>query len=204
MLNVKAGLVALALCFSISTAALAAPKNRVYLGGDFQVNKMSVNDDLILKNDIKKSLNGVNIFLGYRWNEFALELGSTYIQKVNYSGSANNGFTYVSINATQDNYNGYIDGIYYFPLTSRLDAKAILGLGYLVTDMEATVRASSGFLYGTAYDSKTYEKLGVRAGVGLEYYITNNVSASLSYKYQNGNKFYDNMNTFALGAAYHF
>jgi opacity protein-like surface antigen len=211
MLNKKIGLVALILSLGVSSAFAHthAPKDKWYVGADVQGNKMNVDSDMerITTNgtSFKDSLAGVSVFGGYRWDCLGAELGFTYLSKVNYTGTlVSGGTTLGAVSLSQKNYNAYIDGAYYYPLLSNLDLKAILGVGYLTTRFSGTPVINSNGTITAANGTTSFRKLGVRAGLGLQYYFSECVSSSLTYRYQTGNQFYKNMQTVALGVAYHF
>jgi opacity protein-like surface antigen len=210
MLNKKLGLAAVILSLSVSSAfATHAPKDKWYVGVDVQGNKMNLESSMervqVNGSNLKNNLAGFSLLGGYRWDCLGAEVGATYLTKKDYNGVVRSGSTIVnSASLSQKNYNFYVDGAYYYPLLPQLDIKAILGLGYLTTKFSGSPIVNNNGTITAGNGSESYHKLGVRAGVGLQYYISNCVSANISYKYQTGNKIYKNMNTYALGVAYHF
>ena len=188
----KIGSIVAILGLFLSSSAFAnAPKNKSYVGLDVEWNHYSYKDStkktakFFSNNKLPKSnLPGIGVFGGYRWDCLGAEIGVNGSKMSKFKSNA-------GASVTQKNYNVYLDGNYYHALTQNLDLKALVGMGYLTSKFT-----------GSAKDSSS--KIGARAGAGVEYYFTKNVSSSLMYKFQTGNKFVKNLQNVALGVAYHF
>jgi len=179
---------ALAIALALPSAAFASKvDNKFYAGVDGQFNIMTLDDD-VNDNVIDKNLWGVGAALGYRWTCLGLEVGYTHLQSKDYMNDI----------LKIEGYNVYLDGYYYHELTKDIDFKAMVGVGRLETKAKGPLVAA---ITGDSSDSEA--KVKPRAGLGLQYNVTENFSVDAMYKYQSGNSFYTNMNTFSIGAKVH-
>lgn len=158
----------LTLCssFAFADCDTKEPKNKFYVGGEYQY----VNISPTANYSLTHNQSGLTVFGGYRWDELGAEVGYSL------------------------NYNAYIDGIYYYKIAKNLDLKALAGLGMTSVTLN---------YYQFGYNVKSHS-LGIRLGLGGEYYFNQRWSSSLTYKFQTSASPIKYLQTVGLGVAYHF
>jgi len=188
----------------MTSAFALEPKNKFYLGADWQTNSLSsIAIGNAFGNRLHEDLTAVSILGGYRWDHFGVELGRTAFKPVKYYIFGLG--TPASSHIRQTMRNTYLDGVVYYPLAGDFELKALVGLGLLSTEFNgAGVNINNSGRISLGSGRTTNSKLGARLGLGVEYNFHENWSSNLMYKYQQGNDFYKRVDSFALNIAYHF
>ena len=203
--KIVAATAALILASSVATAG-AFDETKFNLGGELSLlNKTSYSNantaDLNAfksssadgKLAIRKNKPGVNVFVGARFTEhLGAELGFGFISKVK-SG--------VQLNRQASNKisNLYADVLGFMPVASKVDLIGSLGIGRLKSKPDV-----SSFTF-TNKAALTKTKVGLRAGLGAQYNITENWGTRAMVRYQKGNKNFLKSNTsVSVGALYTF
>lgn len=200
-----------------STATVAAP----YVGLEYGVTNMSHDysstfsqDNVTLTPEDSSSAFGG--FVGYRLNDFGLELG---YKKFESDDSRSKFLSYVFPVKTEREWDADLDAsqftfkpVYFYNINERLQLKTGLGLTVTkynfdssaytesendLTDMEIIVPGS--YVLGA---SKSETALGGIASVGLEYMVIPNLALGASASYQADSV--ANSTSFMLSSAYYF
>lgn len=193
----------------LSPAVFAAhTQNPWGVGMDFQTNSLVLDQDLealtVNGSQIKDRLFGVSLFANYRWSQYGAELGFTRLSTVKYSGYVSSyGTTYPIATLNVENYNVYIDGQYFYPINSSFELKGLLGIGVLTTTTTGSAIVNGSGRLSTGDNDSIDSKGGIRVGVGLQHYFTEDFSMDITYKLQTGNSFYSYINIFAVGLTCH-
>ncbi|AZL85578.1 porin family protein [Aliivibrio salmonicida] len=197
-----------------STSVFAAP----YVGLEYGVTNMShdysttFSDNVSLTPDDSSSAFGG--FVGYRFNEFGLELG---YKKFESDDSNSKRLSYVPPVETEREWNADLDAtqftlkpVYFHNFNEKLQLKIGLGLtytqykydssAYTETENDLTDQESiSDYEHGT---SKSESVFGAIASVGIEYMVIPNLALGASASYQVDN--IANSSSFMLSSAYYF
>lgn len=197
-----------------STSVFAAP----YVGLEYGVTNMShdysttFSDNVSLTPDDSSSAFGG--FVGYRFNEFGLELG---YKKFESDDSNSKRLSYVPPVETEREWNADLDAtqftlkpVYFHNFNEKLQLKIGLGLtytqykydssAYTETENDLTDQESiSDYEHGR---SKSESVFGVIASVGIEYMVIPNLALGASASYQVDN--IANSSSFMLSSAYYF
>ncbi|RYU65161.1 porin family protein [Aliivibrio finisterrensis] len=200
-----------------STATVAAP----YVGLEYGVTNMSHDysttfsqDKVILTPDDSSSAFGG--FVGYRFNEFGLELG---YKKFESDDSRSKVLSYVYPVKTEREWDADLDAsqftfkpVYFYNINERLQLKTGLGLTVTKYNFDSSAYTESendltdidvivpGSYVPGASTSET--ALGGIASVGLEYMVIPNLALGASASYQADSV--ANSTSFMLSSAYYF
>ena len=149
---------------------------------------------------IQKSASGASLFVGSRLTEnFGLELGGSMLRTQKTKNIKN--FAQGSAVSIK-NRNVYADAMGYIPIDCALDLIGSVGVGHLSTKVKGKMVAKPT----TAADrfSAKSSKMGVRVGLGAQYKVTDNISARLMVRHQQGNKIVKSVTSTGLGMFYQF
>lgn len=198
-----------------STTVLAAP----YVGLEYGVTNMNHDysttfsqDNVTLAPDDSSDTFGG--FVGYRFNDFGLELG---YKKFESDDSQSKVLSYVYPVKTEREWDADLDAtqitlkpVYFYNINEKLQLKTGLGLTYTqykynssaytetendVTDQETISNYAPG-------DSKSESVFGAIASVGIEYMVIPNLALGASASYQTDSV--ANSTSFMLSSAYYF
>jgi accessory colonization factor AcfA len=199
-----------------STATVAAP----YIGLEYGVTNMSHDysstfsqDNVTLTPDDSSSAFGG--FVGYRFNDFGLELGYKKFEsddsRSEYKGTVNQEHHEREWDADLDASQFTFKPVYFYSINDKLQLKTGLGLTYtqykynsssqdefenvLNDDIERTVGRPGG-------ESKKDDVWGGIASVGIEYMVIPNLALGASASYQADSV--ANSTSFMLSSAYYF
>lgn len=199
-----------------STATVAAP----YVGLEYGVTNMSHDysstfsqDNVTLTPDDSSSAFGG--FVGYRFNDFGLELGYKKFEsddsRSEYKGTVNQEHHEREWDADLDASQFTFKPVYFYSINDKLQLKTGLGLTYtqykynsssqdefenvLNDDIERTVGRPGG-------ESKKDDVWGGIASVGIEYMVIPNLALGASASYQADSV--ANSTSFMLSSAYYF
>ncbi len=188
-------------------------KVRPYIGIDVASSKIKFGDDEWIKdyeggdNYFDDGNTSVSFVVGAKFNKhFGLE---AFYQK---SGDGESEVEYDDIDyygedKTSINYTAMgIDAIGYFPVNQEVEILASLGLAQY--DFESKVSYVE-YSYGDSYEgeeSKDFDSLGIRLGIGAQYNITDHVSlrAMARYAKMNDDEYIKSLMELSLGLRYMF
>ncbi|WP_394135195.1 AcfA family outer membrane beta-barrel protein [Aliivibrio fischeri] len=198
-----------------STATIAAP----YVGLEYGLTNMShdysttfSNDNVSLTPDDSSSAFGG--FVGYRFNEFGLELG---YKKFESDDSQSKVLSYVHPVKTEREWDADLDAtqitlkpVYFYNINEKLQLKTGLGLTYTqykynssaYTETENDVTDQETISNYVTGDSKSESVFGGIASVGIEYMVIPNLALGASASYQVDSV--ANSTSFMLSSAYYF
>ncbi|OCH34088.1 AcfA family outer membrane beta-barrel protein [Aliivibrio fischeri] len=199
-----------------STATIAAP----YVGLEYGLTNMShdysttfSNDNVSLTPDDSSSAFGG--FVGYRFNEFGLELGYKKFESDDSRSqmlvSDKPGYTKerewdADLDATQFTFKP----VYFYNINDKVQLKTGLGLTYTQYKFDSSANTEyendlTDHEYTTDYvagDSKSESVFGGIASVGIEYMVIPNLALGASASYQVDS--IANSTSFMLSSAYYF
>ena len=198
-----------------STATIAAP----YVGLEYGLTNMShdysttfSNDNVSLTPDDSSSAFGG--FVGYRFNEFGLELG---YKKFESDDSQNKVLSYAYPVETEREWDADLDAtqftfkpVYFYNINEKVQLKTGLGLTYTQYKFDSSANTEyendlTDHEYTTDYvagDSKSESVFGGIASVGIEYMVIPNLALGASASYQVDS--IANSTSFMLSSAYYF
>ncbi|ACH66437.1 accessory colonization factor AcfA [Aliivibrio fischeri MJ11] len=200
-----------------STATIAAP----YVGLEYGLTNMShdysttfsetTGDVTLTPDDSSSSFGG---FVGYRFNDFGLELG---YKKFESDDSQNKVLSYAYPVETEREWDADLDAtqitlkpVYFYNINEKLQLKTGLGLTYTqykynssaYTETENDLTDQETISDYVAGDSKSESVFGGIASVGIEYMVIPNLALGASASYQVDS--IANSTSFMLSSAYYF
>lgn len=149
------------------------------------------------------SATGGSLFVGSRVNEnFGVEIGASALRTEKSKNISLNNNVLPGSEISIKNSNIYADAMGYLPVDCALDLIGSVGVGQLSTKISG--KAVSSTTNANEKFSGKSSKAGVRAGLGAQYKITDNLSTRLMVRYQKGNRMVNNTMSTALGMFYQF
>ncbi len=135
---------------------------------------------------------GASIAGGYRWNNFGLELGYSKL-----------GDECWGQNVVLQSQNAYLDLLGFYPISDCFEVKGLIGVGIFNTKTKNS--SQSSFSQSIWRNKSSETAAGFRAGLGVQYWINDAITAELMYKFQtNRNVFIGFMSIYSLGFRYYF
>jgi opacity protein-like surface antigen len=136
----------------------------------------------------KNSLYGLKLLAGYKYNNYmGVEFFIQQSEEVDKRNSINVGPIVESIDSSSFSYRAIgLDYMGYYPINEYYELIGALGLGWYDFDVSANKELYNKTV-GISHDlpSKIGQKntFGIRAGLGTQFYINNNISAVLMGRY---------------------
>lgn len=203
-----------------STATIAAP----YVGLEYGVTNMShdysstfsenTGDITLTPDDSSSAFGG---FVGYRFNDFGLELGYKKFESDDSKGSGKTLSTEKPGYTEEREWDADLDAsqftfkpVYFYNINEKLQLKTGLGLTYTQYKFDSSAYTEhendlTDHEYTTDYvpgNSKSESALGGIASIGIEYMVIPNLALGASASYQADSV--ANSTSFMLSSAYYF
>ena len=200
------GFIAALLIFATSASA-ASTGMYVGIGGTYAMQDFDTGDlDSLRQYGFDPKYDdtwGINGKIGYKVNPyFSVELALEYLSGFNYNQTVRVGATPVTLDSDIDIFTAIIAAKIY-PIQGMIKPYFTLGLGVMRASIDATASAP-GYLTSTGSDDET-DPCG-KVGIGVDYFVSQNVSLNLEGAYTFGFNDLDDVRYFTVsaGVAFHF